>query len=220
MPEAWPSRSEGVLNQCPKCPRSPKNQKKILNRGNELKGLLKSNGLEFFRQQNELVFERQQQCLKLRSKFQTAGKRGSIRPGSGVGKAPTGDERNSERVWNRRPECPTSPKNPKKTLNRGNELKDLLKPKGLAFFTQQNKLVFKRQKQPLKPKSTLQTNAKPSSRGPRLWHRGTSDERRAQLRIANGESRIQDFLARFRRGLRARRLLTTIKNEGTNRECY
>jgi hypothetical protein len=34
------------------------NRKKILNRGNELKDLLKAKGLEFFGVENELVFER------------------------------------------------------------------------------------------------------------------------------------------------------------------
>jgi hypothetical protein len=202
MPDARPCRSEGVLNRRSKCPRSPKTPKKILNRGNELKDLLKPKGLAFFTQQNELVFERPKQPLKLKSTFQTAGKPRSRRQGSGVGEALTCAERNSERVLNRRPKCPSPPENPKKILNRGNELKDLLKPKGLAFFKQQNELVFERPKQRLKPKSTVPRTLRAKSQAPRLGCRGktvTSEERNFKRRTVNREPRIS--LPRYQQGV-------------------
>jgi hypothetical protein len=187
MPQAQTCRSEEVLNRLPKCPRSPTNPEKILNSGNELKDLLKSKGLAFFKQQNELVFEREKQRLKLTSTFQMAAKPSFRRQDLGIGEAPTSDGRNLERVLDRPPKCPSSPKNPKRILNRGNELKDLLKQNGLASFKQQNELVFERQKQRLKLRSSFQTAEKPSSRrqGSGVGEAVTSEESNFEWRIAN-----------------------------------
>jgi hypothetical protein len=41
-------------------------------------------------------------------------------------------------IRNPRPECGRIPKNPKKILNRGNELKDVLKTKDLMFLGTKN----------------------------------------------------------------------------------
>jgi hypothetical protein len=219
MPEAQKYRSEGILNRHRKCLSLPNNPRKILNRGNELKDLLKPKGLAFFRQQNELVFERQKQRFELKSRFLRDGQPSSRRQGSGIGETVTSDERNSERVLNRRLKWRRPPRNPEKILNRGNELKDLLKPKGLEFFRQQNELLFEHQKQCLKPKITVPRALRAKFQASSLGYRGSSDERRAQPQTPNGESRTQNFLAALHHGGWAGGSLTTIKNEGTNREC-
>src|SRR5208283_3368427 len=162
MPDAQPCRFERILNRRPKRPLSPQNSKKILNRTSEASILLKTNGSTLLRLQNEPIFERRKQRVKLKRTFQMAGKPASRR--QRCRRVP--DERpcRSKRTLNRLPKCPRPPKNPKKIPNRGNELKDLLKPKGLTSLSQQNELVFERQKQLLKLRSPFQTTGKPCSR--------------------------------------------------------
>jgi hypothetical protein len=65
-----------------------------------------------------------------------------------------------------------------------------LKSNGLAFFKQQNELVFERPKQPLKLKSTFQTAGKPRSRsqGSGVGGAATSEERTSE-RVLNRRSK-------------------------------
>jgi hypothetical protein len=49
-------RFQGLLNRPPGCGRLAQNPKKILNKGNELKDLLKTQGLAFSGSQNEPLF--------------------------------------------------------------------------------------------------------------------------------------------------------------------
>jgi hypothetical protein len=57
MLDAPPHRLQGVPNQPPGCGRGAQNGKKILNRRNELKDLLKTRGLAFSEAKNELFFK-------------------------------------------------------------------------------------------------------------------------------------------------------------------
>jgi hypothetical protein len=71
MTKALADRSQGVLNRAAGGGKSAQNAKKILNRGNELKNLLKAKELAFSGAQNELVFERSKCQSKLRIRLKS-----------------------------------------------------------------------------------------------------------------------------------------------------
>ena len=71
MTKALADRFQGVPNRAGGGGKSAQSAKKILNRGNEPKNLLKTQGLEFSGAQNELVFERSKRQSKLRIRLKS-----------------------------------------------------------------------------------------------------------------------------------------------------